>query len=85
MNEAGLVMAGLYLAESDYGEPDDRRTISMHRHFRMDEPPRSISRCPIPPATRRTMAGGLYVLDNFGALPTPWHSSPPPTYDSSGR
>lgn len=29
MNETGLVMNGLYLAESDYGQPDDRPTISI--------------------------------------------------------
>src|SRR5262245_42202468 len=29
MNEAGLVMNGLYLAESDYGKPDGRPTISI--------------------------------------------------------
>lgn len=29
MNEAGLVMNGLYLAESDYGQPDGRPTISI--------------------------------------------------------
>src|SRR5262245_41410816 len=29
MNEAGLVMNGLYLAESDYGKPDGRPTMSI--------------------------------------------------------
>src|SRR5262245_33923322 len=29
MNENGLVMNGLYLAESDYGKPDDRPTMSI--------------------------------------------------------
>src|SRR5262245_31604243 len=29
MNEKGLVMNGLYLAESDYGKPDDRPTMSI--------------------------------------------------------
>lgn len=29
MNEKGLVMNGLYLAESEYGEPDGRQTISI--------------------------------------------------------
>lgn len=29
MNEKGLVMNGLYLAESEYGAPDDRPTISI--------------------------------------------------------
>src|SRR5215471_2789996 len=29
MNEKGLVMNGLYLAESDYGKPDGRPTLSV--------------------------------------------------------
>ena len=29
MNEKGLVMNGLYLAESNYGKPDDRPTMSI--------------------------------------------------------